>query len=620
MVSKPAELLLGIVGLGPRGLVVLERMLSLARNYPERAIRLDIFEPGTPGAGVHFPDQGDYLMLNTIAGQISVFPDFALPDHPVERQGPTFYEWCVSRDIRVNESGSLYQKTGRAVSELDYLPRRLLGEYLVWSFEHLRSLTPENVTLCVHRERVEDLSFDENNQAITLVGNSGLRRTVKHVFITVGHTGRRKNGGVQPGTEIFSTGHPDTQKLLRSIVPRETVGVAGLGLTSADLVAALTIGRGGIFTRGEHRNLAYLRSGLEPRILLFSRSGLPFYSRPDTTPERLRHQAIFLTATKIGEIKGRKLPLDFDDSILPILKNEMRAAYYMLAADLESQGKGEEVRLSLQAARNDEFVEQIFQALAVKYGDFSPDKLLLQKLPDGLHGSSYQNWFTQYIGEDIVESRKGLAGSPTKAAIEIWRDLRDAIRNVVDNCALHPASHAIFFGRHSAMINRLVGGPQKERHEELIALINEGIVEVFPGTSPTITPGQLAGSYILSSQSNPSGAGVERRFVSHILNARIGSSGLSNSDSPLLARLYESGVAKAVYSSIGLDGIRTDADGHPVGDWPARARHIWIFGPVVEGASYYNHYVPSPGMPSRAVSDAHRALVACLEGVFATQL
>ncbi len=44
-------------------------------------------------------------------------------------------------------------------------------------------------------------------------------------------------------------------------------------------------------------------------------------------------------------------------------------------------------------------------------------------------------------------------------------------------------------------------------------------------------------------------------------------------------------------------GIQVDHD-HCAGD------RLWLFGPITEGNSYYNHYVPTPGDRSRAAIDA----------------
>ena len=44
---------------------------------------------------------------------------------------------------------------------------------------------------------------------------------------------------------------------------------------------------------------------------------------------------------------------------------------------------------------------------------------------------------------------------------------------------------------------------------------------------------------------------------------------------------------------------------------------LFFLGPHVEGSSYYNHYVPSPGTPSRALRDAELALRTALTALTA---
>src|SRR5205807_2443419 len=120
-----------IVGLGPRGLLVMERLAALAVGTPDQPLEIVVFEPGEPGTGVHHRDQPDYLMLNTVACQLSVFPDAPTVAGGPVRPGPNLYDWCVARDIRLDARGHVCtQGAGRAVAPGDFLPRRLLGEYL----------------------------------------------------------------------------------------------------------------------------------------------------------------------------------------------------------------------------------------------------------------------------------------------------------------------------------------------------------------------------------------------------------------------------------------------------------------------------------------------------------
>ena len=55
-----------------------------------------------------------------------------------------------------------------------------------------------------------------------------------------------------------------------------------------------------------------------------------------------------------------------------------------------------------------------------------------------------------------------------------------------------------------------------------------------------------------------------------------------------------------------INSLTEDGEGVLV-DSEGRAQpNLWITGPLVEGSTYYNHYVPSSGSYSRAFVDADR--------------
>ncbi|MCP3717391.1 FAD/NAD(P)-binding protein [Paraburkholderia sp. CNPSo 3281] len=65
---------IGIVGVGPRGLGLLERLHAhcLSGSLPDDLV-IHLVDPVCEGVGVHLADQPDYLPVNTVAGQITVF-------------------------------------------------------------------------------------------------------------------------------------------------------------------------------------------------------------------------------------------------------------------------------------------------------------------------------------------------------------------------------------------------------------------------------------------------------------------------------------------------------------------------------------------------------------------
>ncbi|KPW91977.1 Uncharacterized protein ALO50_04317, partial [Pseudomonas syringae pv. cerasicola] len=91
-----------IIGLGSRGLSVLEQLIGLSRHAGRPSLNIEVFDPQPPGSGLHHAQQADYLMLNTMAGQLSAFSS-AFP--ACAPPGPTFLQWCLSQDVRLDERG-----------------------------------------------------------------------------------------------------------------------------------------------------------------------------------------------------------------------------------------------------------------------------------------------------------------------------------------------------------------------------------------------------------------------------------------------------------------------------------------------------------------------------------
>ncbi|HVK95128.1 MAG TPA: FAD/NAD(P)-binding protein [Noviherbaspirillum sp.] len=607
------SLQIAIIGLGSRGLSILERIVHLARHVPDRAIQVTIFEPNKAGVGIHDTEQPDYLLLNTIACQISMFPDRVAIGSDDERCGPDFYTWCAERNVRIGDDGLPCANGGRPVESTDFLPRRLIGEYLSWFYDTITAALPANVNIRLHRERAVRLIAKEDGKEYAIFGESGVVEQADKLFVTIGHTGR-KQAPLQPcDRRMLRVPYP-LPHTLQNIATQAVVGIEGFGLAAMDAIAALTAGRGGRFHRSADGHATYTASGREPRMLLYSRSGLPFRVRPDTSPDRIKHKALFLTSAAIAQLRKNQPggKIDFDAAILPLLMLEMKAAFYFTHVHMEG---GDAWNARLSALRQEMVtafaagkIEHVFAQLEAEYGIFVPEEHLLFKVPEGLTGSAYKDWVRQFIENDLNAGSKGLLASPLKAALEIWRDLRDQLRELIDHEGLTPDAHHRFFSTYAALVNRTVAGPQKERHQDLLALIDAGIVAVAPGRKSALhwKPESDTFQLILESETD----GIELDWV---VSAHVAHSGILDTDSPILADLYKLGLILPVFKAHGMDGVKVDASCRPLHSSGRVVDNIWLLGPAVEGATYYNHYVPSGGAYSRALTDAHRAVSICLE-------
>lgn len=612
-----AELPVGVsvIGLGSRGIGVLERIITLTSlpEWDSRPLTVDLVDPACDGVGLHDIRQPDYLLLNTVCSQVSPFPEEATVGADVGDRGPTLYEWVSERGLRIADDGFTLGEQGREIRPDDYLPRRILGEYLGWFLQRTLDRAPAHLNIRLHPTTAIELTdAGDGLRAITLDNGTVLRS--RYVFLTTGHT--------PPAAPPTATRPPGEHRRIRTpypparqfadVRPEHTVALAGTGLSGMDALAALTLGRGGRYnTAGE-----YLPSGHEPRILLFSRTGLPFRARPGVvrdgafTPLVLNKRSIDRLRTESAD--GT---LSLHGDLVPLVCAEMRIAFHRRCAALTGSSAElateEALRAAAHAGTLDAELVRLDAEHRPSYGEFDAEHVLFPA-PGGLNDSTdYQDRYTAALKADLVEATKGLGSSPLKSAIEVLRDQRDILRYAVDFGGLDEKSHDAFYGSFTADLNRAVTGPQLDRHRELLALIHAGVVRVPFGPEPELGWDEPARSWRLTSTRFTEPHSEHADWLCH---ATSGQPDVAATGSALLVDLRESGRIRRhraeAHSSRGVD---ITPGQHPVGRDADVDEQMWILGPLCEGATFYNHYVPSPGGVNRALLDADRTVRAMLD-------
>lgn len=577
-----------IVGMGSRGLSVLEQLLGLARQWPERRLLIEVFDPQTPGGGVHGSEQPDYLMLNTIAGQLSGFSRaFPASTAPM----PGFLAWCHAQDLRLDQRGHLSgDGSGRPVAFGDFVPRKLLGRYLQDCYRLLLSVCPGHVEIRHHAERIVGCRSLADGAGFVLRSEQGRSFEVRGLFLSTGHD-------PQGLAELMAEGGPETG---------QRVAIEGLGLTAMDTLAALTQGRGGRYVRHGQR-WRYLPSGDEPQLFMFSRSGLPFHARPQWQEGKsLKLPRLFFTAAAIHTLRQRHTRLDFRRDLLPLIEDEMRALFYQAKARLFGPRPLAQLQLRLCAAvpLEPQIRRALFAELAESYGDFAPGDWLTTEPWQGDAGG-YGLWYRQWIERDLALSRLGIRDSPLKQALEVWRDYRDLLRLAVDHDGLDEASTLDFYRCWAGVSNRLVGGPQKERYEDLLALIEAGVVQVLPPMQVE----EQGTALLLRPVAEPGSMSIE---VDSLIHARSAHSGLSRQRHPVFDDLLRQGELRSAHG-YPADGIAIDRQHRALRADGSLHQRLWVLGPAVEGCIFYNHYVPTLDPTCLAPLQARVAAQSCLD-------
>ncbi len=337
--------------------------------------------------------------------------------------GPSFYQWCQQR------------RTGVRFDE--FLPRRLLGEYLQWAVGEFMRRVPARLTVRHLPVVAHAIRPDGATAVVTLA--DGTEHRVDLAVVTTGH-GLANAGPTGPGSaddfaqsesgNLIDTPYPLPEQVER-IPGGTTVALLGTGLTAMDVIATLTVGRGGEFAGGRYRP-----SGEEPRIVLVNRSGWLPCARPSTTEDRRASPARFLTRTAIDELRDHTADgrLDFKRQIEPLIRQEALG------------------RMDLATPEQLQMVLQVLEPAnetAADYGRYV-DRLVSLALAD------------------LREAELGLGVSPVKEGLEVLRDHREALRAAIDPPGLTEDSHRYFMTEYVQMVNRAVICPQKERIQELL--------------------------------------------------------------------------------------------------------------------------------------------------------
>ena len=591
---------IAIVGLGVRGLSVLERIISHAALDPtsELCVHLADSRPAQPLQ--YDISQPDYLLLNHSCGYVSMFPARqSVPCAPA-MVGPNLYEWALERGLCVAEDGFTVGTAGRPVEPADNLPRRVFGEYLRWFYQWLRDHAPENVRLVEHVATAVDLSSDGDTSILCL--DDGTRVEADYVFVTVGQRPRRRD---RESGRLISKPYPLPGQLDR-VRPSETVAIAGLGLTAADAILALTVGRGGRFDRTVTPE-RYVASGEEPRIVVYSRSGRAYRARPAPS-DVVSYPPVVFTREAVDELRTRTPLLDYDRDLLPLLLLELRVAYRRATVRRDAGPQEAETFLLGARAAAAEGTLDTWAALpdsaefdveAAYHGSAAPDA----KAP--ADGDAYQRSVESWMAADIAHAARGFEDSPFKAATETCREVRDTLRYAIDFGGLTDASLDRFYGYHMEAINRLVIGPEKERAANILTLLRSGVVSMPVGPNPLVTENGESGWTLSSTElAQPTKAHAAWLYTGH--PDRLDS---PERDTSIVGAMVRRGTARRFRpDSAVVPTVDVDSHGHPIAADGRPAARIWMFGLLCEGATFYNGYLTSPWRFERAQSDTDRAV------------
>jgi hypothetical protein len=551
-----------LIGAGPRGLSVLERLCAQERKSPRwDAVTVHVVDPDPPGAGrVWRPTQSRHLLMNTVACQVTVYTDASVRiDGPLD-EGPSLYEWA-----KALVSGTLESGPGDAQDDCDstvlaeasrlgpdsYPTRALYGRYLTWAFQQVVAKAAAHVTVRTHLVRAVALEGGQSGPQTVVLEDGTRLENLAAVVLAQGHVPVQLSGterelaayADRSGLTYLTPSNPADVDL-SGIRPGETVLLRGLGLNFFDYLALFTHGRGGIFTRVDGR-LVYRPSGREPRLYAGSRRGVPYQARGENEKgAHGRYYPRLLTAGYIARLRAQaphRGAIDFAADLWPLISKEVCGVYY--AALFTARGEVADVV--------EEFVENYLEAepgtaedaLLDAAGVDAEERWDWDRIarPYGNRvfesQADFGHWLRGHLDDDVRLARQGNVSGPVKAALDVLRDLRNELRLAVDHAGLSAASHRDDLDGWYTPLNAYLSiGPPASRIEEMAALMDAGVLEVT-GPGMRVVADDDEGCFVCTSSEIPD----VRIRATTLIEARLPEIDLRRTADPLMSQMLRTG-------------------------------------------------------------------------------
>lgn len=603
--DQTAGYTIAIVGAGPRGTSVLERLLAALENDGvdavsggrTRALNLVVIDPYDPGPGhVWSPRQSRLFLMNTPALFPTVAPERSRPD----AAGLSFEQWRASggddAELNAVEAAEL-----AAMGPGSYPPRALYGRYLLHVYSRvIARLAAHPRVASIRHERAEVTALHRNEADYllemrpftgdpsrgTAVPGKATELRADAVVLGLGHVPAHPNpkqaaAGEHAAEHQLHYQPPNVPADVDwdALPPGEAVLVRGLGLNFFDVMIKLSVGRGGEFkpaNAGAGRTLEYQRSGLEPVLYAASRRGTPYRAKsqvdafiPESiTLSHLSFETVHQLAAEgaPGEPAGR---VSFDSHIWPLLHRDVLATYYRTMArtmptrigsdpvaflsDFEAvlgapHRNGDQVWLSqardlvLERAPEAGWLDVPAMAHPFAGRGFAAD-------------ADYQQAVLDYLEADALGSERG-EDDPLKMAIAAMNAGRMVVKRLVAEALVVDASRLDEIqGWFEPLVEGLASGPPVQRIEELAALARAGLVR-FIGPDPVFSLDAESGVFTGSSPWVDADAVSAR----HLVEAMMPANRVTQSASELLTQLLADGLARP-YPMTNADGEQVPGSG-----------------------------------------------------------
>ena len=589
-----------LIGAGPRGLMLLGRLISWQRaRYPQRQLTIFLVDPYPIGGRVWKIDQDPNLIMNTAAAQITLFTDQTVTGVGPFIAGPDLSTWALTLAAdyldahpEINNR-SILMRQAASLGPNSYASRALYGVYQQWFFDLQKRQAGTNI-ITYKQQTVNRLDKKAAGFTITTDQESWQTDQVVMALGNLKNSLTRDQKALHDYAQThqlfyLEPGFPEEGDL-SGIEAQSPVIIRGLGLSFFDLMSRLTEGRGGQFQKAPNGLLVYHPSGREPHIFAGSRRGFPYRAkgRNQKGPGE-EWQPHFLTPQQIdawqthGEVSGQ--------TFWEALQHEAELIYYRL---LLPQRYPE---IDEAAFERDFIADPVATLGALPIA--AKDRLDWDALADPTKahpsGQPYQDFMRHYLRQDAQEAMRGTKTGPLTSALEVLRDMRDPIRQLVERNLLSQDQYLDFFLRWFNSLNDFLSiGPPALRIDQLQALMGAGIVTILP---PGMQIKGIDGQFLLKTPSDPKFSLQAKT----LLEARVPAVNAPTAQNPLVQQLLHDGYAHTYELQLNADkrfqsgAIAIDRQTQQLLDQKERPQAgLFFWGVPTEGVHWLTTASPRP--------------------------
>jgi len=516
---------LAIVGMGPRGGRALQNLIQkLNQHNTLNHVKLLLFEKTKQlgNGSVYDTNQIQSNWIN-ISERILlldkretiVTSTFTIPSFP------SYHTWAkLNYDIISDE-------------QIDhYPPRRKIGSYLSQRFQSLVIPLIDEKIISIFSEEVIELSVARNNK-ITLTTKVKTYPDIDEILLTIGHQPTQLTDQLlewqnysanKNNLTLFTSPYPiDSIINDRNFTHTSKIGIRGFGLAMIDVARAIANAYGSFIIEDDFTRACLYKpnNDNELRLLPFSLDGLPPVPKP-------------INAKIDNWFKpSEKQLLEFESTIVdPAIQQNAESHDFLISAFAPIAA---EIYLSL-----DDFYGK------EKYSILDIEKIIVkclnnnnEKHPTLLSDEADVSKLMLHF-VDMATGRKAV--SLDYCIGQVWRYCQPSIYKCLsfNNCKDRVFAEIISLDEST---KRYSYGPPVESIQQLIALINAGVILIDLANNPEIELVDSGWRLKLNGKTMTTGI---------MINSVLSSPKIESVNTPLVRNMLEDDLVKAVYDDLGV--------------------------------------------------------------------